>query len=149
MDEQPSLGELIRAVRRELEFARVADAGHPLRFEVGAVELDVDIEVTKTWQGDGGFDVKVLKAGLSRESTHGATSKVHVVLTPHDLRTSDGRYNVAGADTEPTPRAAQAPPGTSAGEASGADDSAGPDPRDAADTEAPPGLDRLRLVEGT
>ncbi len=77
MDEQPSLGELIRAVRQELEYARTADADNPLRFDVGPVELDVEArEVSKTWHGDGGFDVKVLKAGLSRDSAHGATSRV-------------------------------------------------------------------------
>jgi hypothetical protein len=101
LDEQPSLGELIRAVRRELEYAHDADAGQPLRFDVGTVELDVEVEVSKTWQGNGGFDVKVLSAGVSRESVHGSTSKMHVVLTPRDLRTSDGRYDVSGTDTEP------------------------------------------------
>ena len=100
MDEQPSLGELIRAVRRELEYAHVADAGQPLRFDVGSVELDVEVELSKTWHGDGGFDVKVVKAGLSRESLHGSTSTMHVVLTPRDLRSPDGRYDVSATDTE-------------------------------------------------
>jgi hypothetical protein len=109
MDEQPSLGELIRAVRQELEYARTADADNPLRFDVGPVELDVEVEVSKTWHGDGGFDVKVLKADLSRDSVHGATSRVHVVLTPYDLRTQDGRYTVRARDTEPPP----APPAPS------------------------------------
>jgi Trypsin-co-occurring domain 2 len=115
LDEQPSLGELIRAVRRELEYAHDADAGQPLRFDVGTVELDVEVELSKTWQSDGGFDVKVVKAGLSRESLHGSTSKMHVVLTPRDLRTSDGRYDVSATDTEPAPPRPQAPSGVPAG----------------------------------
>lgn len=40
-EQQPSLGQLIWLVRRELEWAYAADADQPLRFEVGPVELDL------------------------------------------------------------------------------------------------------------
>ena len=137
MDEQPSLGELIRAVRRQLEYAQEADAGHLLRFDVDTVELDVDVEVSKTWTGDGGFDVKVLRAGASRESVHGSTSRMHVVLTPFDLRTSTGRLRVSGPDTEPVPPAARESARTEAGNAPGMHDEAGGDLGAAVDTEPP------------
>jgi Trypsin-co-occurring domain 2 len=104
MNVEPSLGELIRAVRRELESAHAADADSPLRLEVGTVELDLDVEVTRTRSGEGGIDVKVLRAGGSLASARGTTTKMHVVLTPRDLRTSDGKYDVSGLDTEPPPQ---------------------------------------------
>jgi hypothetical protein len=120
MDEEPSLGQMIWLVRRELEWARAVDAGNPLKFDVGSVELDVDVEVAGTGKGEGGLDLKVLgiggKASGSLESTKSATSRVHVVLTPRDSRTWDGRLAVAGADSEPPPRRAEAPtPGDQVG----------------------------------
>jgi hypothetical protein len=36
-DEQPSLGQLIWLVRRELEWARQVDEDQPLRFDVGVL----------------------------------------------------------------------------------------------------------------
>lgn len=107
-EEQPSLGQLIALVRRELEWAWQLDAGNPLRFEVGAVELDVTVEATRSATGTGGLDLKVVGIGasgeLSRASTRGTTSNVHVVLTPLDTRRTDRRFEVSAQDTEPTPR---------------------------------------------
>ncbi len=109
-DEQPSLGQLIWLVRRELEWAYAADADHPLRFEVGTVELDVTVEATRATTGGGGLDLKVLGVGasgdLSRESTRGTTSNVHVMLTPVDTREGSRRYQISARDTEPPPRRA-------------------------------------------
>jgi hypothetical protein len=110
-DEQPSLGQLIWLVRRELEWAYGVDAKNPLRFEVGSVELDVTVEATKTTTGGVGLDLKVLGVGVSgdgsRESARGTTSRVHVVLTPHDSRRGDGKYEISAVDTEPPPRRAE------------------------------------------
>jgi hypothetical protein len=113
MEEQPSLGQLIWLVRRELEWAQAVDADQPLRFDVGTVELDVQVEVTRATKGDGGLDLKVFgvgaQAGASRETTRGTGSTVHVVLTPRDVRVSGGRLSVSASDTEPPPRRAEAP----------------------------------------
>jgi Trypsin-co-occurring domain 2 len=110
-EEQPSLGQLIWLVRRELEWAYGVDADNPLSFEVGSVELDVTVEATKTIKGGGGLDLKVMGVGasgdLSRESARGTTSRVHVVLTPHDTRRGDGKYEISAVDTEPPPRRAE------------------------------------------
>jgi hypothetical protein len=110
-DEQPSLGQLIWMVRRELEWVQAVDAGHPLRFDVGGVELDVDVEVSRVSGGKAGLDLRVMgvggSAGGSRETTRGATSRVHVTLTPRDVRTGDGKVTVFDLDTEPPPRRAE------------------------------------------
>lgn len=109
-EEEPSLGQLIWLVRRELEWAYEADRDHPLRFDVGTVELDVTVQVTRAATGGGGLDLKVLSVGasgnLSRENTHGSTSDVHVTLTPVDTRTGNRRYEISARDTEPPPRRA-------------------------------------------
>jgi hypothetical protein len=111
-EEQPSLGQLIWLVRRELEWAYAADADQPLRFDVGSVELDVTVEATRATTGGGGLDLKVLGVGasgdLSRQSMRGTTSNVHVTLTPVDTRTGTRRYEISARDTEPPPRRADA-----------------------------------------
>ena len=118
-EEQPSLGQLIWLVRRELEWAYAADADNPLRFEVGPVELDVTVEATKATTGGGGLDLKVLGVGasgdLSRETRGGTTSHVHVMLTPVDTRTGSRKYQISARDTEPPPRRADAVGETAAG----------------------------------
>ena len=109
-EEQPSLGQLIWLVRRELEWAYAADADNPLRFDVGPVELETTVEATRATTGGGGLDLKVLGVGasgeLSRESTRGTTSRVHVTLTPVDTRTGSRKYQISARDTEPPPRRA-------------------------------------------
>jgi hypothetical protein len=125
-------------VRRELEWAYAVDADNPLRFEVGSVELEVTVEATKTTKGGGGLDLKVMGVGASgdasRESVRGTSSRVHVVLTPHDTRRAGGKYVISAVDTEPPPRRSEVtgePPvstGPDSGRALGA-----------RDTELPPG----------
>jgi hypothetical protein len=111
-EEQPSLGQLIWLVRRELEWVHQADRDHPLRFDVGTVEVDVIVEVTRATTGGGGLDLKVLSVGasgnLSGESRRGTTSNVHVTLTPVDTRTGSRRYEISARDTEPPSRQADA-----------------------------------------
>jgi hypothetical protein len=120
-EEQPSLGQLIWLVRRELEWAYAADADNPLRFDVGPVELETTVEATRATTGGGGLDLKVLGVGvsgeLSRESTRGATSRVHVTLTPVDTRTGSRKYQISARDTEPPPRRADVAGETPAGQA--------------------------------
>ncbi|MDQ4009393.1 MAG: hypothetical protein M3228_01515 [Actinomycetota bacterium] len=139
MDEQPSLGQLIWLVRRELEWAHEVDAKQPLRFDVGTVELNVDVEATRVKKGEAGLDLKVVafgggKAGGSLESTQATTSKVRVVLTPRDMRSVDGRYQISAADVEPPPRRAEVVPSPAA---TAADDDA-PASAGAVHTEPPP-----------
>lgn len=139
-DKQPSLGQLIWMVRRELEWAQVVDADHPLRFDVDTVELDVDVEVSRVTGGKAGLDLKVMGVGGSagglRETTRGATSRVHVTLTPRNVRTGDGKVTVSDLDSEPPPRraAANLPADVTRAESAGDHGGGGAD----RDTEAPP-----------
>jgi hypothetical protein len=112
-EQQPSLGQLIWLVRRELEWAREVDEGHPLTFEVGTVELDVAVEVSKTTTGGGGLDLTVMGVGakgeLSRDRGRTGTTTVHVVLTPTDTRSADSKFRVSAEDKTPPPRRAEQP----------------------------------------
>lgn len=110
-DEQPSLGQLIMLVRRELEWAHEVDIDHPLRFDVGSVELNVVVEVARIATRGGGLDLKVMGLGgsgeLSHERSRGSTTTVHVVLTPRDTRSSGRKFDVSALDTELPPRRAE------------------------------------------
>ncbi len=112
VDEAPSLGQLIWLVRRELEWAHQVDAEHPLRFDVGSVELEAALEVTRGRTGGGGVDLTVMGVGakgeMSRESSRGTTATVTVTLTPKDRRSASGKFEVSAVDVEP-PRRASGP----------------------------------------
>ena len=141
MDEQPSLGQLIWLVRRELEWAQQVDADRPLRFEVEKVEMDVGVEITRATTGNGGLDLKVLGVGVSvggsLASTTGSTSTVHLVLAPRDVRSGDHRLTVSGLDTEPPPRRAELPV-QRVGADGQRETAAASSPSGGADTEPPP-----------
>ncbi|WP_248760330.1 trypco2 family protein [Pseudarthrobacter sp. SSS035] len=141
-EEQPTLGQLIWLVRRELEWVHGVDVDHPLRFDVGSVELDVAVEVARTTGVGGGLDLKVWGVGgsgeFSRESSRGSTTTVHVVLTPRDTRSPGGKFDVSALDTEPPPRRAGV---TGTGDVPAeSSESTDPDgsPRGARDIEPPP-----------
>ena len=80
-EEMPSLADAIDAVRGELERARRDSAGKDLQFEVGPIEMEFDVALTRT-KGVDGIDVKVLSVGAKwvRETT--ATHRVKVALKP-------------------------------------------------------------------
>ena len=102
--ERVNLGELIWQVRRELEEVKLFDKRHPLRFDVDTVELDVTVEATGTSSGGGSLNLKVIGMGTSLEGSHevakGSTATIHLVLKPRDMRSENGKYQVADEDTE-------------------------------------------------
>ncbi len=81
------LSDLIRDLRSELQKARTAGAGEPLRFEVGPVELDLTIAVTQ--EGGGGAKVKfwVVELGGDGKVSRESTQRVKLTLQPKDAAT--------------------------------------------------------------
>lgn len=114
MDDQPSLGQFIWLVRRELQWAQDVDRDQPLRFDVDSVELDLVVEATMTKKGGGGLDLKVLGVGLSAgggaEAAQHQANTIHLVLSATD--TGGKKWQVSAEDLEPPVRRAEALPTT-------------------------------------
>lgn len=115
MDEQPSLGQFIWLVRRELQWAHDQDQDQPLRFEVDSVSLDLVVGADRSKARGGGLDLKVIGVGLAGHAESGRSrhdeNTVHVVLTARD--TDGNRWQVGSADRESPVRPAETPPGVS------------------------------------
>jgi hypothetical protein len=87
LPERPSfmieLAELINGIREELNKARLAGGGEELRFEVGPIELE--IEVTAARNGKSGIKVYVLELGANVSKQ--TTQRVKLALQPRDHNT--------------------------------------------------------------
>src|SRR5450432_2914051 len=61
-EEMPSLADAITSVRSELERSRQLGSQQAIQFEVGSIEMDFDVVLTRT-KGIDGVDVKVVSSG--------------------------------------------------------------------------------------
>ena len=141
MDDQPSLGQFIWLVRRELQWAQEVDRDQPLRFDVDSVALDLVVEATTTKKGGGGLDLKVMGVGLSADGGAEAARKhantIHVVLSA--TNTGGQKWQVGAEDREPPPRRAEALPTPTP-----VPDENGPAARSAAAADREPPIERAR-----
>jgi hypothetical protein len=99
-DDAITLGELIMQLRQELDAAQRDDPVHPIRFQVGPIELETTLSVTRAQAGKAGLVLKVLSLGGERSKGNTNTTRVHLVLTPTDLRSAGGDLTVSAEDTE-------------------------------------------------
>jgi hypothetical protein len=76
------LVELIRALRAELFEASKAGANNELAFEVGPIDLDLEVVVTKGGQGSAGVKFWVLTASGGGTHQSARTQKLHLQLKP-------------------------------------------------------------------
>ena len=83
------LADAVRAVRRELQAAMAEGTGQELRFTVGPVELEFEVEMTKS--AGGGAKVYVLNGTIDRAST--TTHHLKVTLTPLDASGKSPQVN--------------------------------------------------------
>lgn len=81
------LSEMIEALRVELAVAVEGGKGKAIGFDVGPVELEVEVAVTKKTTGSGGVEFWVIKAGAERAREDVVTHRVKVTLEPKDART--------------------------------------------------------------
>jgi Trypsin-co-occurring domain 2 len=81
------LAEAVRVLRAELAEARFEGVNDPLRFELGPVEVEFAVSLTREGGIDGGVRLGVVsisaKGGLSSDSSH----RVKLVLNPKDAAT--------------------------------------------------------------
>jgi Trypsin-co-occurring domain 2 len=81
-DEPIQLATLIRELRRELLDAIKEGADSPLRFALGPVELDLEVQVTREAGGGGGVRFWVVSAEASAKTGSAHSQRIHVVLNP-------------------------------------------------------------------
>jgi hypothetical protein len=76
------LAEALRALRRELLEAIRESKDAELRFALGTVELELQLEISKERGGEGGISFWVLSIGGKGSRTAGTTHTIRLSLTP-------------------------------------------------------------------
>lgn len=88
------LAEAIESLRAQLEAARRLAPPGSLRFEVGSVELEFQVELVSGAEVSGGAKFYVLSADGRRNREHRTTHSVRLTLTPQNP--SGGPLEVSG-----------------------------------------------------
>jgi hypothetical protein len=76
------LAETIQALRAELTAAMTSGHDEALRFELGAVELNVTLAITREATGDAGVRFGVVSFGTKGQVGDQATHQLSLSLTP-------------------------------------------------------------------
>lgn len=82
-----ALAEMIEELRRELQTAVQAGKDEEIRFGLGEVTLEAQVEVKRTVEGKAGVKFWVAELGASGGGSKGVTQKIVLKLRPVD---SDG-----------------------------------------------------------
>jgi hypothetical protein len=82
------LSEVIKELRRELQTAITDGAGEALRFELGAIDLEVTVAVEKTGGAHGKVRFYVFELGADGSMSNTSTQRIKLTLQP---RLADGR----------------------------------------------------------
>jgi hypothetical protein len=78
------LSDAIGALRREVASARLAGVGEPVRFGLGPVELEFELEVKRNGEGEAGVRFGVVTLGGKGSQSSGSTHRLKVTLNPVD-----------------------------------------------------------------
>ena len=76
------LAETIRALRSELYMAMETATGESLRFELGLVQLDMTLAITREGGVDGGLKFGVVSFSAKGEVTNATTHRLSLSLQP-------------------------------------------------------------------
>jgi len=76
------LADAIRELRRELTEAMTEGQGKPIRFELGPVEMEFLLEVSKDAGGEAGVKFWVISLGGKGSMSSGSTHRVKLSLIP-------------------------------------------------------------------
>lgn len=96
--ERIALKDSIAALRQELIASIVAAQGEQLRFEVGEVVMEFQVEVEQSTDGKGGIKFWVVEMGAGTASKDKAIHKLSIPLKP--VR-ADGKPVLTGSDDIP------------------------------------------------
>lgn len=89
------LAAVISELRRELEVASAAADGSRLLFDLGPIELEVEVAVQKHADGSAKVRFWVLESGVDGGTSRGTTQRLTVTLNPR-LAGSDRTPYVSG-----------------------------------------------------
>jgi Trypsin-co-occurring domain 2 len=99
------LAAVIRALRHELVEAVTEGEDKEVRFALGPIELELQVEVTSTGGGAAGIKFWVMSVSGKGERTSGRTQTVRISLTPVIGAKADGdRPLVVGSEQVKRPR---------------------------------------------
>jgi hypothetical protein len=76
------VGELLRVLRSELETAITAGEGHDLAFELGPIELELTVGVTREGTGEAGVKLWAITLGGSQSVGAEQTQRIKLTLAP-------------------------------------------------------------------
>jgi len=110
--ERLGLAEALAALRQELTSAMTAGAGERVRFELGTVEMEFQLELSKERGGEAGVKFWVVTLGGKGSTTSGSTHRVTLQLTP---RGADGGALGLISDTDVDPTLPALAPAESSG----------------------------------
>jgi hypothetical protein len=91
------LAEAVEAVRAELLRAKELGSGSSMEFEVGPVEMQFTVVLTREGKANAGVKVWVIEAGASGTLTGQRTHQVKITLHP---KRPDGRPERIGASAD-------------------------------------------------
>ncbi|MEO8938645.1 MAG: trypco2 family protein [Burkholderiaceae bacterium] len=93
---QIALSEAIQNLRSELTLAMKAGAGEALQFQLGPIEMELEVAVEKESEGKGGIKWWIIEAGGGTRQTAGSTHKIKLTLEPKAR--GGGAVNVSDSD---------------------------------------------------
>jgi hypothetical protein len=99
------LTEMIRELRRELIEATADGSGQPVRFELGPVEIEATVAVSREAGGSGKVRFWVVEAGADGKYGEATTQRITLTLHPKTV-SADGTTQTAliGGNTVPGER---------------------------------------------
>ncbi|MFC9815683.1 trypco2 family protein [Streptomyces virginiae] len=81
------LAEAVQQLRAELEKAMAEGAGKQLRFELGPIEMEFQVDLRRTGGADAGLRWGVVSVGAKGEHSTGSGHRVSLVLNPKNSAT--------------------------------------------------------------
>jgi hypothetical protein len=104
VDEWVRVSDAVGSLRRELAATQLAGAGEPIRFELGAVEMEFGLELRKEGKGEQGAKFWVVSVGASGLVGMTATHRLKLTMTPKEIVPDDSggavRRELDGADED-------------------------------------------------
>ncbi|MFF4786134.1 trypco2 family protein [Streptomyces griseorubiginosus] len=91
------LSEMIRELRREFTVALSDGHGERVRFELGPVEVEASVTISKEAGGDARLRFLVMESGASAKLAHAATQRITFTLQPR-IAESGASVLISGDD---------------------------------------------------